>query len=199
MLLNDKEILELIKKKELIIKPFDEKQLQPASVDLRLGNRFRVFRRGRVEIIDPKNFKDDLIKEIELENSRVEIHKYSEVIEVSDYFIIYPGEFVLASIYEYIELPRYIAAQLHGKSSIARLGLIIHTSAGWVDPGYKGHLTLELYNTNHLPIKLYVGMPIAQLQLFRINEPLRDYKEKGGKYYNEKGATSSKIYMDFTD
>ncbi|AAR39163.1 NEQ316 [Nanoarchaeum equitans Kin4-M] len=197
MLLNDREIKELIDKKEIIIEPFSYEQIQPASIDLRLGNRFRIFRKGEIEVIDPKDFKDELIKIEQDENKIIEKYKYTDVIITENPFIIYPGDFVLASIYEYIKLPRYIAAQLHGKSSIARLGLIIHTSAGWIDPGYEGHLTLEIFNTNNVPIKLYPKMKIAQLQLFRINPVERDYKEKGGKYYKEKGATSSEIWKDF--
>ncbi len=197
MLLNDKQIRELIENRELVIEPFDPNSIQPASIDLRLGNRFRIFRRGAIEVIDPKTFKDELVEVKERDGEKKELYTFTEVIETEKPFIIYPGDFVLASIKEYIKLPRYVAAQLHGKSSIARLGLLIHTSAGWVDPGYEGHLTLEIFNANCVPIKLYPGMKIAQLQLFKIEEPEKDYKEKGGKYVKEKGATSSKIYLDF--
>ncbi len=200
-LLNDKKIREYIRKGIIKVEPFDEKLIGPASLDVRLGYRFRIFKNRNIEALDPKDYKENLVHVIEKEDEIIKEYTYSTVIILKDNnkpFIIHPGEFILASVYEYIKLPDFIAAQIQGRSSFARLGLIIHTSAGWIDPGYEGHLTLEIVNVNKVPIKLYPEMRIAQLQFFELEEPCElDYKRKGGKYIGELGATESRISKEY--
>ncbi len=200
MILSDAKIKEYVKSGQLVVKPFDENLVGPASIDIRLGFKFRIFRPERTEIIDIRNYHETLISGEEREDRVVRHYTHSELIELKrpdSYFVIHPGEFVLASIYEYIKLPKDVAAIVHGRSSFARLGLLIHTSAGWVDPGYAGHLTLEIYNVNSVPIKLFPLVPIANLIFIRVEGVERDYGERGGKYYNEEGASPSLIYKDF--
>ncbi len=201
-LLPDKKIREYIKEGKIVVKPFEESLVGPASYDVRLGYRFRVFKGSNLEVIDVREFKEEFKGKIEEEDRVIERHKYSDVVVLKSSespFIIHPGEFILASIYEYVELPPNIAAQIQGRSSIARLGLLVHTSAGWVDPGYKGHLTLEIVNVNRVPVKLYPLMKIAQLQFFELEENVEiPYNQrKLSKYIGEKGATESKISLDF--
>jgi len=202
-LLSDKKIKEYVRKGKIVIKPYREEQVGPSSYDVRLGYRFRVFVPKNVEIIDIKSYKEELVGKIENEREILEVYKYSQVVNLksNSYFIIHPGELILASVYEYIKLPPNIAAQIQGRSSIARLGLLIHTSAGWVDPGYEGHLTLEIVNLNKIPVKIYPLMRIAQLQFFELEEDVEiPYnKRKSSKYVKEKGATESRIYLDFKD
>ena len=201
MLLADKKIKEYIKSKKILVDPFDENLIGPASLDLRLGFKFRVFKNIDVDAIDPKEYRDEVIFRTETDKYIIHHGKYSDLYILKDPetpFIIHPGEFVLASIYEYIKLPDNIAAQIQGRSSYARLGLIIHTSAGWVDPGYSGHLTLEIVNVNKIPIKLYSMMHIAQILFFELDSVETPYyARKSSKYVDEGGATESKIYKDF--
>lgn len=201
MLLNDKKIKEYVKSKKIIIEPFDESLVGPASVDLRIGFRFRVFKNIEVDSIDIKNYNDETI--FRTENDKYVIHHgiYSDLyIAKSENvpIIIHPKEFILASVYEFIKLPDNIAAQLSGRSSLARLGIFVHTSAGWVDPGYAGHLTLEIYNANKIPIKLYPLTKIAQLSFFELESVEIPYdKRPTSKYTGEDGATYSKISEEF--
>jgi len=140
--------------------------------------------------------------EDEYEDHKVERYRYSDLIVIKDPhrpFILHPNELVLASLYEYVALPEDIAAQINGRSSIARLGLLVHTSAGWVDPGYEGHLTLEILNVNSIPVKLYPLTPIAQLTFFEMEAAETPYnRRKKSKYVREEGATGSKIAEDFS-
>ncbi len=202
MLLPDWKIKEYIKNGKIRVEPFDESLVGPASLDVRLGFRFRMFKIGFLDSIDLKNFRDEKIGEEDFEDHRVERYRYSEVIEIKDPnrpFVLHPNEFVLASIYEYVGLPDNIGAQINGRSSIARLGLLVHTSAGWVDPGYEGHLTLEILNVNSVPIKLYPLTPIANLVFFETEPVEVPYnKRKKSKYVGERGATQSKIAEDFS-
>ena len=201
MLLSDKKIKEYIKNKKIIVDPFDESLIGPASLDLRLDFKFRVFKNIDIEAIDPKEYKDEVIFRTETDRYIIHHGKYSDLYILKSPnipFIVHPGEFVLASIYEYIKLPNDIAAQIQGRSSFARLGLIIHTSAGWVDPGYSGHLTLEIVNVNKIPIKLYPMMRIAQISFFELESVETPYDaRKNSKYVDEEGATASRIYKDF--
>ncbi len=185
MLLSDGSILELIKKGELIIEPFDESLLGPSSLDLRLGNEFLVFDRTRIDAIDPHKPIDKFTKRIEIGDN--------------EYFVIHPGEFVLATTREYIKLPNYLAARIEGRSSLARLGLIIHSTGGFVDAGFEGQLTLEMSNLNIVPVKLIPGMRIAQIAfLMQDKASIKPYGErKTSKYYRQKGPVPSKIYLDF--
>ena len=200
-LLSDKKIKEYVKKGIISIVPFEESQVGPSSYDLRLGFKFRVFKNVGEAFIDPKKFNDELIDKKETEEYIVYNYKYTDLYQLKNensIFVIHPNEFVLASVYEYIKLSDNIAAQIQGRSSFARLGLIVHTSAGWVDPGYAGYLTLELVNVNKKPIILRPLMKIAQISFFEVEDvEVPYYKRKSSKYFEEEGATSSKIYKDF--
>ena len=202
MILSDRKIKEYIKSGKIVIDPFDEGLVGPASLDVRLGFKFRVFKNIAIDAIDIKGYRDDVIYRSESEDFIIHHGVYSDLIIAKDKdipIIIHPGEFILAAVYEYIELPRNIAAQINGRSSIGRLGLLVHTSAGWIDPGYAGHLTLEIYNVNKVPVKLYPLTKIAQIVFYELNDEVEvSYGErKTSKYYKEEGATESKIYRDY--
>ncbi len=185
MLLSDRSIVDLVRKGEIIIEPFDESMLGPSSLDLRLGSEFLVFERTRIDVIDPHK----------------PIEKFTKSIKVNEgeYFVIHPGEFVLATTLEYIKLPNYIAARIEGRSSLARLGLIIHSTGGFVDAGFEGQLTLEMSNLNIVPVKLFPSMKIAQIAFILQDKPSKvPYGEReSSKYHKQRGPIPSKIYMDF--
>ena len=171
---------------EIVIRPYDPKDLQPSSVDLHLDRRFRVFRNNRYPYIDVRKPQPDL----------------TEIVEIGDEdpFILHPGEFVLGQTLEWTELPNDLVARLEGKSSLGRLGLLIHSTAGYVDPGWKGNLTLELSNVANLPIALYYGMKIGQISYFRMSSPVdRPYgsPELGSKYQGQSEPTASAFHRDF--
>jgi len=202
MILSDKKIKEYIYSKKIVVEPFDESLVGPASLDVRLGFKFRVFKNINIEAIDIKNYKEDVIYRSENQDFIVHHGTYSDLIIAKREdvpIVIHPGEFILASIYEYIELSKNIAAQINGRSSIGRLGLLVHTSAGWIDPGYAGHLTLEIYNVNKIPVKLYPLTKIAQIVFYELEDEVEvPYGErKSSKYYKEEGATESKISKDY--
>lgn len=177
MILSDGEILKLITDHEVIISPIEPEQIQPASIDIRLGDRFKRISHCWNGIIKLDNL-DDV--------------KYVEC--VTDRFVIPPGDFVLATTKEYIKLPPYITAFVEGRSSIGRLGIFIQ-NAGWVDPGFEGEITLELYNANRYSIELIAGMRIGQLVFAKTgSDAINPYK---GKYQGQTGATQSKIDEDF--
>ena len=155
MLLSDRDIAAEIKAGRVQVEPFDQKMIQPSSVDVRLDRFFRVFENHRYEVIDPSIEQPDLTREV--------------AVAPDDFFILHPGEFVLASTYEVITLPDDIAGRLEGKSSLGRLGLLTHSTAGFIDPGFSGHITLELSNVANLPVKLYPGMKIGQLCLIKLS------------------------------
>ena len=174
MILSDKTILKMLQDKTLRIEPLSEEQVQPASVDIRLGNTF--------SIVD-----DTPSGVITLEN---EI-KYKTI--TTDTFLIMPGQFVLATTMEYIELPDNLTAFVEGRSSLGRMGLFIQ-NAGWVDPGFKGEITLELYNANKCAIELKAGRRVGQLVFAGMDESaLNPYN---GKYQGQKGATGSRVFED---
>ncbi len=174
MILSDGSIRELIERGELLIEPYEEGNIQASSIDLRLGDEILIYENSFIDI-----------KDTSLSVKRVDI---------SDGFVIEPKAFVLATTLEYIKLPDYITAFVEGRSSLGRLGLFIE-NAGWVDAGFEGQITLELYNANSCPIKLYPGMRICQIVLAELDKPAqRPYR---GKYQGQKGATPSRIHMDF--
>ncbi len=174
MILSDKAIKELLQKGDLSIHPLSEEQIQCSSVDLRLGKEF--VRYTKQEVIDIK--KDSL---------------RFERVEVEEFIDIRPKEFLLATTQEYIKLPSKLTAFVEGRSSLGRLGLFIE-NAGWVDAGFEGQITLELYNANSSPIRLYVGMRICQLVFAQLKDiPSRIYR---GKYRGQRGATPSRISLD---
>jgi dCTP deaminase len=179
--LSDATIANLIDAGRIRIEPWDATQVQPASVDLRLGGSFRVFHNHRATSIDLRNPPANLTEEV--------------VIPEGDAFVIHPGEFALGRTLEYVELPDDIVARIEGKSSLGRLGLIVHATAGFCDPGFQGTLTLELNNLTRVPILLYPGLPIAQLSFMTLDRPAaRPYGSPGlgSHYQGQRAATESR-------
>jgi dCTP deaminase len=179
--LSDRTILRLVEEGEIKVDPWEPTLLQPASLDLRLGDSFRVFHNHRLTAIDLREPPRDTTELIR--------------VTASEPFVIHPGEFCLGTTLERLELPDYIVARIEGKSSIGRLGLIVHATAGFCDPGWQGRLTLELNNLARVPIRLYPGLPIAQLSFMALDQPaLRPYghHELGSHYQGQLEATESR-------
>jgi len=185
MVLSDHTIREEIAAGRLVIDPFEDRYVQPASVDLRLGRYFRVFRNYRLPYIDVKKEMPELT---ELEKMEDEVP-----------FILHPGEFVLAVTLERVEIPADLVGRLDGKSSLGRLGLIVHSTAGFVDPGFKGNLTLELTNVANLPVTLYYAMPVSQISFSRLTTPAdKPYgSDIGSKYQDQAGPEPSRYYLNY--
>jgi len=184
--LADRDIRTELESGRVRIDPYDPSDLQPSSVDLHLDRSFRVFRNNRYPFIDVRAPQPDL----------------TEMLQVADDepFILHPGEFVLGQTLEWVELPDDLVARLEGKSSLGRLGLLIHSTAGYVDPGWRGNLTLELSNVAKLPIALYFGMRIGQISFFRMSSPVeRPYGSHGlgSKYQGQSEPTASAFHEDF--
>ncbi len=187
MLLSDRDIREAIESGRVNLEPYDPAMVQPSSIDVRLDRFFRVFENHRYPHIDPAVEQPDLTRLVEPEGD--------------DPFILHPGEFALGSTYEVVSLPDDIASRLEGKSSLGRLGLLTHSTAGFIDPGFSGHVTLELSNVATLPIKLWPGMKIGQLCLFRLSSPAEHpYGSAvyGSRYQGQRGPTPSKSFQGFT-
>jgi dCTP deaminase len=185
--LSDRDIRAAIEAGAIVIRPFDVADVQPSSVDLHLDRRFRVFRNNRYPYIDVRKEQPDLTEIVTVENDEP--------------FILHPGEFVLGQTLEWTELPVDLVARLEGRSSLGRLGLLIHSTAGYVDPGWKGNLTLELSNVANLPIALYFGMKIGQISFSKMSSPVdRPYgsKELGSKYQGQSEPTASAYHRDYT-
>ncbi len=184
MILSDRSLREAIAAGRLVIDPLDDDAIQPSSIDVRLDNRFRVFYTARHPYIDVKQPMEDLTELVE--------------VKPDEAFILHPGEFVLGSTLERVALPDDLVARLEGKSSLGRLGLLIHSTAGYVDPGWDGYLTLELSNVANLPITLYPGMKIGQISFFQLTTPAETpYGSAGNKYQGQRGPTASRFYRDF--
>ena len=186
MLLSDRDIKAEVEAKRLGIDPYDETLVQPSSVDVRLDRLFRVFENHRYPHIDPAEAQDDLTRLVETKDDVP--------------FILHPGEFVLGSTYEVISLADDLAARLEGKSSLGRLGLLTHSTAGFIDPGFSGHVTLELSNVATLPIKLWPGMKIGQVCVFRLTSPAEHpYGSSvyGSRYQGQRGPTPSRSSLYF--
>ena len=186
MLLSDRDILAEIEAGRIVVDPYDEAMIQPSSIDFRLDRYFRVFENHRYPHIDPAVDQSDLTRMVEPEGDEP--------------FILHPGEFVLGSTHEVVSLPDDIAARVEGKSSLGRLGLLTHATAGFVDPGFSGHVTLELANVATLPIKLYPGMKIGQLCFFRLSSPAEHpygSDKYGSRYQGQRGPTPSRSYANF--
>ena len=185
MILSDATIRRLLGEGRIEIDPYDESLLQPASVDVRVDRWFRVFRNSRYPYIDVTQEQEEL----------------TELVEIDDEtpFILHPGEFVLGSTLERVRLPDDLVARLEGKSSLGRLGLLIHSTAGFIDPGFGGNITLELSNVANLPITIYHGMPIGQISFMRMDQPVeRPYgEEAGSKYQGQTEPTPSRYYLNF--
>jgi dCTP deaminase len=186
VLLSDRDIRGEIKDGRVELEPYDEEMIQPSSIDVRLDRFFRVFENHRYPHIDPAADQPDLTRAVE---------------PVGDEpFILHPGEFVLGSTYEVVTLPDDVAARLEGKSSLGRLGLLTHSTAGFIDPGFSGHVTLELSNVATLPIKLWPGMKIGQLCFFRLSSPSEHpygSAKYGSRYQGQRGPTPSRSFQNF--
>ena len=186
MLLSDRDIRSEIQSGRVAVEPFDEAMIQPSSVDVRLDKYFRVFENHKYSVIDPSIEQAELTREV--------------VAEDDEAFILHPGEFVLASTYEVITLPDDIAGRLEGKSSLGRLGLLTHSTAGFIDPGFSGHITLELSNVANLPVKLFPGMKIGQLCLIKLSSPAEHPYGSAiysSRYQGQRGPTPSRSFMNF--
>jgi dCTP deaminase len=186
VLLSDRDILAELDAKRVQLDPFDAAMVQPSSVDVRLDRFFRVFENHRYPHIDPSEEQPDLTRLVEPDGDEP--------------FILHPGEFVLGSTYELVTLPDDVAARLEGKSSLGRLGLLTHSTAGFIDPGFSGHVTLELSNVATLPIKLWPGMKIGQLCFFRLSSPAEHpygSSKYGSRYQGQRGPTPSRSYQNF--
>jgi len=186
VILADRTIRRLIDAGRIGIDPFDEALIQPSSVDVRVDRFFRVFRNARYPYIDVKSPMDDLTELVE--------------VEADEAFILHPGEFVLGSTLERVTLPDDLVARLEGKSSLGRLGLLIHSTAGFVDPGWDGHVTLELSNVANLPITLYAHMKIGQISFVQLSEAAEaPYGSSGlgSKYQGQRGPTPSRYWKNF--
>ena len=186
MLLSDRDIRAEITAGRVKVEPFTEAMVQPSSVDVRLDRFFRVFENHKYSVIDPSTEQPDLTREV--------------AVTADEFFILHPGEFVLASTYEVITLPDDIAGRLEGKSSLGRLGLLTHSTAGFIDPGFSGHITLELSNVANLPVKLFPGMKIGQLCLIKLSSPAEHpYGSAvyGSRYQGQRGPTPSKSWLNF--
>ncbi len=186
MIFSDRTIRDAVASGRIVIDPFEPSYVQPSSIDLRVDRRFRVFENHRYPFIDPKASQPDLTVEV----------------EASDHepFVLHPGEFVLGSTLELVKLADDVVARLEGKSSLGRLGLLIHSTAGFVDPGFQGHLTLELSNVANLPIAIYPGMKIGQISFYALTTPAEHpygSSEAGSKYQGQRGPTASRIHEDF--
>jgi dCTP deaminase len=185
MILSDIDILKNIKEGRIKITPFNKKHIQPSTLDLTLSNKIRVFDNYDVEVVDVKNPKD-----------------VSRLIEVkkNGHFIIHPGEFILGASVEVVSLPSDVAAIVEGRSSMGRLGLIVHATAGYIDPGFSGAITLEMSNLSKFPIKLYEGMRVAQLAFFKMSSPVKNLygsEKLRSKYQGQIEPTTSRIEKDF--
>ena len=186
MLLSDRDIRAEIASGRVGCEPFSESMIQPSSIDVRLDKFFRTFENHKYSVIDPSIEQAELTREV--------------VAEGSEPFILHPGEFVLASTYEVITLPDDIAGRLEGKSSLGRLGLLTHSTAGFIDPGFSGHITLELSNVANLPVKLFPGMKIGQLCLIKLSSPAEHpygSEKYGSRYQGQRGPTASRSFINF--
>ncbi len=188
MVLSDQAIRRLIESGRIRIDPYDPALMQPSSLDVRVDRLFRVFRNSRYPYIDVKAEQEELTELV--------------VVDGAEPFILHPGEFVLGSTLERVALPDDLVARLEGKSSLGRLGLLIHSTAGFIDPGFDGHVTLELSNVANLPITIYPEMKIGQLSFVQMSEPAEAPYGSGGlgsKYQGQRGPTPSRYWQNFTD
>jgi dCTP deaminase len=186
VVLSDRTIAARIAEGRIRIDPYDEALLQPSSVDVRVDRTFRVFHNARYPYIDVKQPQEALTELVEIEGDEP--------------FILHPGEFVLGATLERITLPDDLVARLEGKSSLGRLGLLIHSTAGFIDPGFDGHVTLELSNVANLPITIYDSMKIGQISFMQMTEPASSpygSSQLGSKYQGQRGPTPSRYYENF--
>ena len=186
MLLSDSDIRSYVASGRVRLKPWDPEMVQPSSVDIHLDRFFRLFDNHKYPVVDPAADQPELTRLVE--------------VSADGEFVLHPGEFVLGATYERVTLADDVAARLEGKSSLGRLGLLTHSTAGFIDPGFSGHVTLELSNTATLPIKLYPGMKVGQLCFFQLSSPAeRPYGAgaMGSRYQGQRGPTASRSHLNF--
>lgn len=186
MLISDRDIRTQIDSGRIVLDPFEPSMVQPSSVDVRIDKLFRLFDNHKYAHIDPAEEQPELTRLVE--------------VAADEPFILHPGEFVLGSTYEAVTLPDDVAARLEGKSSLGRLGLLTHSTAGFIDPGFSGHVTLELSNMATLPIKLWPGSKIGQLCFFQLSSPAEHPYGSGAygnRYQGQRGPTASRSYQNF--
>ncbi|NLB46360.1 MAG: dCTP deaminase [Microbacteriaceae bacterium] len=186
MLLSDRDIKAELESGRIGLTPSEPEMVQPSSVDVRLDRYFRLFDNHKYGVIDPAQDQPELTRLLE--------------IDPEEGFILHPGEFVLGSTFEQVRLPDDVAARLEGKSSLGRLGLLTHSTAGFIDPGFEGHVTLELSNVATLPIRLWPGMKIGQLCFFRLTSPAERPYGAGAtfsRYLGQRGPTASRSHLNF--
>ena len=186
MLLSDRDIRAELEQGRVVLDPYEPAMVQPSSIDVRLDRFFRLFDNHKYAVIDPAQDQPDLTRLVEVEGDEP--------------FVLHPGEVVLGATFEQVTLPDDIAARLEGKSSLGRLGLLTHSTAGFIDPGFSGHVTLELSNVATLPITLWPGMKIGQMCFFRLSSPaLAPYGSgaTGSRYQGQRGPTASRSWQHF--
>ena len=186
VLLSDRDIRAELDAGRVVLDPYESAMVQPSSVDVRIDRYFRLFDNHKYPVIDPSQEQPELTRLVE--------------VEPDEAFVLHPGEFVLASTFEVVSLPDDVAARLEGKSSLGRLGLLTHSTAGFIDPGFSGHVTLELSNVATLPIKLWPGMKIGQLCFFRLTSAAEHpygSNGAGSRYQGQRGPTASRSYLSF--
>ncbi|AGW42586.1 deoxycytidine triphosphate deaminase [Leifsonia xyli subsp. cynodontis DSM 46306] len=186
MLLSDRDIKAELSAGRIVLEPFEQGMVQPSSVDVRLDRFFLLFDNHKYPFIDPEEDQPELTRFVE--------------VDPHEPVILHPGEFVLGSTFERVTLPDDVAARLEGKSSLGRLGLLTHSTAGFIDPGFSGHVTLELSNVATLPIKLWPGMKIGQMCFFRLSsaaEKPYGSAEYGSRYQGQRGPTASRSFLNF--
>ncbi len=186
MILSDRSLREALAAGRIVIEPFDESLVQPSSIDVRVDRFFRVFRNHTAGVIDVKHDMANLTELVTIPDDGV--------------FMLHPGEFVLGSTLERVAVPNDLVARIEGKSSLGRLGLLIHSTAGFIDAGFDGHVTLELSNVANLPITLYPGMKIGQISFLAMTTPADvpyGSKATGSKYQGQRGPTPSRYFMNF--
>lgn len=186
MILSDRDLRERLARGDLVVEPLEnpELQIQPASIDLRLDNSFVAFRASRLPCIDPRDIPADATERIEVAEG--------------DSFVLHPGDFVLGSTIERVKIPADLVARVEGRSSLGRLAIVVHATAGFIDPGFEGQITLELSNLGRTAVKLYPGMRVSQIVLHEMTSPaLRPYgRERGSKYQGQSGPVASRIGED---
>ncbi len=188
-ILSDKELRKYLNEGKIVIDPLiDEKQIQPSSIDMRIGDEFKVFKVIRKPYIDPKD-QDDIASYME-----------SMIIEEGEAFIIHPNEFALATTYEYVKVPDDLVARVEGRSSMGRLGVTMHVTAGFIDPGFEGKITLEISNIGAMPVALYPGQRVCQIVFETMTSPAEKpygHPDRNSKYMGQKRPESSRIKQDY--
>jgi len=186
VLLSDRDIRAELDSGRVILEPYEPDMIQPSSIDVRLDKYFRLFDNHKYAVIDPSTEQAELTRLVEVDDDGP--------------FVLHPGEFVLGSSYECVTLPDDVAARLEGKSSLGRLGLMTHSTAGFIDPGFSGHVTLELSNVATLPINLWPGMKIGQMAFFRLSSASEHpycSAQYGSRYQGQRGPTASRSWQNF--